>query len=136
MALAKRKSGRQLVLPSASASEAALSSGVETLWAASLLDVCAWLAGQAALSAPEPGSLPLTPDYPDFADVKGQAAARRALEVAAAGGHSILMSGPPGTGKSMLAARFLGILPAMDEAEALDAASVASLIGGFRHEHW
>lgn len=136
MALATRTAGRQLVLPAASASEAAFASGIDTLGAASLLDVCAWLAGQAALAAPEPGTLPLTPDYPDFADVKGQAAARRALEVAAAGGHSILMSGPPGTGKSMLAARFPGILPAMDEAEALEAAAVASLNGGFRHEHW
>lgn len=136
MALATRTAGRQLVLPSASASEAALASGVETLGATSLLDVCAWLAGQTSLSAPEPDALPLAPDYPDFADVKGQAAARRALEVAAAGGHSILMSGPPGTGKSMLAARFPGILPAMDETEALEAAAVASLNGGFRHEHW
>jgi magnesium chelatase family protein len=136
MALATRAAGRQLVLPAASASEAALASDVETLGAASLLDVCAWLAGQTTLSAPEPDALPLAPDYPDFADVKGQAAARRALEVAAAGGHSILMSGPPGTGKSMLAARFPGILPAMDETEALEAAAVASLNGGFRHEHW
>ncbi|MES2370563.1 MAG: YifB family Mg chelatase-like AAA ATPase [Pseudomonadota bacterium] len=136
MALATRTAGRQLVLPAASASEAALASGVETLGAASLLDVCAWLAGQTSLSAPEPNALPLAPDYPDFAEVKGQAAARRALEVAAAGGHSILMSGPPGTGKSMLAARFPGILPAMDETEALEAAAVASLNGGFRHEHW
>jgi len=136
MALATRTAGRQLVLPSTSASEAALASGVETLGAKSLLDVCAWLAGQTSLSAPEPDALPLAPDYPDFADVKGQAAARRALEVAAAGGHSILMSGPPGTGKSMLAARFPGILPVMDETEALEAAAVASLNGGFRHEHW
>lgn len=136
MALATRTAGRQLVLPAASASEAALASGIDTLGAASLLDVCAWLAGQTALSAPEPDAVPQAPDYPDFADVKGQAAARRALEVAAAGGHSILMSGPPGTGKSMLAARFPGILPAMDEAEALEAAAVASLNGGFRHEHW
>jgi len=136
MALATRAAGQQLVLPTVSADEAALAGGVETLAASSLLDVCAWLAGQTMLATPEPNTVPPTPDYPDFADVKGQAAARRALEVAAAGGHSVLMAGPPGTGKSMLAARFPGILPAMDETEALEAAAVASLNGGFRHEHW
>ncbi len=136
MALATRASGRQLVLPAQSAREAALASGVATFGAASLLDVCAWLAGQGNLveSISEPAAT--APDYPDFADVKGQRAARRALEVAAAGGHSVLMAGPPGTGKSMLAARFPGILPAMGEAEALEAAAVASLNGGFRQEHW
>ncbi|MDA8129192.1 MAG: YifB family Mg chelatase-like AAA ATPase [Betaproteobacteria bacterium] len=136
MALATRSSGRQLVLPMASASEAALARGVETLAATSLLEVCAWLAGQTTLAAADADTASAGPAYPDFADVKGQAAARRALEVAAAGGHSVLMAGPPGTGKSMLAARFPGILPAMDETEALEAAAVASLNGGFRQEHW
>jgi magnesium chelatase family protein len=136
MAIATRTVGRQLVLPAASACEAALAQGVETRGAASLLEVCAWLAGQTTLALPEAHEFPPAPDYPDFADIKGQAAARRALEVAAAGGHSVLMSGPPGTGKSMLAARFPGILPAMDETEALEAAAVASLNGGFRQEHW
>ncbi len=136
MALATRAAGHTLVLPAASASEAALASGVETHGAASLLDVCAWLAGQASLSSPAPDTAAPAPDYPDFAEVKGQTAARRALEVAAAGGHSVLMAGPPGTGKSMLAARFPGILPAMDETEAIEAAAVASLNGGFRPEHW
>ncbi|MDO9465811.1 MAG: YifB family Mg chelatase-like AAA ATPase [Thiobacillus sp.] len=136
MALATRAAGRQLVLPAASAGEAALASGVETRGATSLLDVCAWLASQGTLSEPTACSAAAAPDYPDFADVKGQAAARRALEVAAAGSHSVLMAGPPGTGKSMLAARFPGILPAMDETESLEAAAVQSLNGGFRLEHW
>ena len=136
MALATRTAGRQLVLPAASASEAALARGVETLGAGSLLEVCAWLAGQAPLAPPDANSASAEPAYPDFADVKGQTAARRALEVAAAGGHSVLMAGPPGTGKSMLAARFPGILPEMDETEALEAAAVASLNGGFRQELW
>ncbi|MFZ3043275.1 MAG: YifB family Mg chelatase-like AAA ATPase [Thiobacillus sp.] len=136
MALATRSAGRLLVLPAASAGEAALASGVETLGATSLLDVCAWLAGQGTLLEPASDPAPAAPDYPDFADVKGQAATRRALEVAAAGNHSVLMAGPPGTGKSMLAARFPGILPAMNEDEALEAAAVASLNGGFRLEHW
>ncbi|MCA1925324.1 MAG: YifB family Mg chelatase-like AAA ATPase [Thiobacillus sp.] len=136
MALATRAAQRSLVLPQVSAGEAALASGVETLAAGSLLDVCAWLSGQGTLASPSATSTAPAPCYPDFADVKGQTAARRALEVAAAGGHSVLMSGPPGTGKSMLAARFPGILPAMDETEALEAAAVASLNGGFRIEHW
>ncbi len=136
MALATRAAGRALVLPTASAREAALAMGMETRGAESLLDVCAWLAGQASLSSPAPDTAAPAPDYPDFAEVKGQTAARRALEVAAAGGHSVLMAGPPGTGKSMLAARFPGILPAMDETEAIEAAAVASLNGGFRPDQW
>ena len=136
MALATRAAGQTLVLPAQSAAEAALASGVDTLGAASLLDVCAWLAGQTSLIAPDPHSARSVPDYPDFLDVKGQNATKRALEVAAAGGHSVLMAGPPGTGKSMLAARFPGILPTMDETEALEAAAVQSLNGGFRFEHW
>ncbi|MDP3585266.1 MAG: YifB family Mg chelatase-like AAA ATPase [Thiobacillus sp.] len=136
MALATRSAGRRLVLPVASAGEAALASGVETLGATSLLEVCAWLAGQGTLPEPESRLAAAAPDYPDFSDVKGQASARRALEVAAAGSHSVLMAGPPGTGKSMLAARFPGILPAMDEIESLEAAAVQSLNGGFRLEHW
>src|SRR5512147_3134581 len=82
MALATRAAGGTLVLPAASASEAALADGIETLGAASLLEVCAWLAGQTTLAAPAADVLPRAPDYPDFADVKGQTATKRALEVA------------------------------------------------------
>ena len=74
--------------------------------------------------------------YADMADVKGQAAARRALEIAAAGGHSVLMMGAPGSGKSMLAHRFAGLLPAMTTAEALESAAVASLSGHFSLDKW
>jgi magnesium chelatase family protein len=74
--------------------------------------------------------------YPDLADVKGQAGARRALEIAAAGGHSLLLVGPPGAGKSMLAQRFAGLLPAMDVQEALESAAVASLAGRFVLQYW
>jgi magnesium chelatase family protein len=72
----------------------------------------------------------------DFHDVKGQLYAKRALEVAAAGGHSVLMSGPPGTGKSMLASRFVSILPAMTEQEALESAAIQSLNGQFKPQCW
>ena len=136
MALATRAAQQQLVLPAASATEAQLASGAEVWGATSLLDVCAWLGGQGMLTAPVTDAVASAPEYPDFSEVKGQAAAKRALEVAAAGGHSVLMSGPPGTGKSMLAARFPGILPSMSEAEALEAAAVQSLNNAFRVEHW
>jgi magnesium chelatase family protein len=80
--------------------------------------------------------LPLPSPYPDFADVKGQQHAKRALEVAAAGRHSILLVGPPGAGKTMLASRFAGVLPAMTDDEALEAAAVQSLTGGFSLAGW
>ena len=73
---------------------------------------------------------------PDLIEVKGQAAAKRGLEIAAAGGHSVLMMGPPGTGKSMLAHRFVGLLPPLSQDEALESAAVLSLNGGFAPERW
>src|SRR5690606_10543251 len=72
----------------------------------------------------------------DLADVKGQAAARRALEIAAAGGHGLLLAGPPGSGKSMLAQRFASILPPMTVQEALESAALASLAGRFTPARW
>src|SRR6266853_312307 len=105
--------------------------------AGSLLDVCAHLAGRQPLSRPAAQPIVIPPNYPDLAEVKGQAHAKRALEVAAAGSHSVLMVGPPGTGKSMLAARFAGLLPPMSGEEALESAALASLgSGGFRLENW
>jgi magnesium chelatase family protein len=102
----------------------------------SLLEVCAHLLGRAPLPPVVPRETSAGPAYPDLADVKGQPGARRALEVAAAGGHSLLMSGPPGTGKSMLASRLPGILPPMTQAEALESAAVLSLSNAFRAEAW
>lgn len=74
--------------------------------------------------------------YPDLSDVKGQAAAKRALEIAAAGGHSLLLVGAPGSGKSMLAQRFAGLLPDMSTEEALQSAVIASLGWRFSLDHW
>jgi len=132
------KDGRAFILPHANADEAALVEEAQIFPARSLLEVCAHLSGQDALSrhTPAVASGAAAFCYPDFSEVKGQSHAKRALEVAAAGGHSILMSGPPGTGKSMLASRLPGILPAMTEAEALEAAAIQSLNGSFRLENW
>jgi magnesium chelatase family protein len=129
--------GRAFVLPPRSADEAALVDGANIYQAGSLLDVCAHLAGRQPMPRAEVQPALAAPAYPDLAEVRGQAQAKRALEVAAAGGHSVLMVGPPGTGKSMLAARFPGLLPPMSTAEALESGALASLgSGGFRPEHW
>src|SRR6266852_492778 len=127
------RDGRAFVLPSASAGEAALVGEASIYQAGSLLDVCAHLAGRQPLSRPAAQPIVIPPNYPDLAEVKGQAQAKRALEVAAAGGHSVLMVGPPGTGKSMLAARFAGLLPPMSGEEALESAALASLEIGRAH---
>ena len=136
MLLACRREGRCFVLPAASAREAALLEDIRVLSAGSLLAVCAHLTGREPLPAPAAQDAGSPTDYADLADVKGQAAARRALEIAAAGGHSLLMSGPPGTGKSMLAARLPGILPPMTDAEAIETAALQSLVGPFALEQW
>jgi len=130
-------SGRGFVLPKESAAEAALVRDAQVYPAATLLEVCGHLTGESPLArfAAEVSAAP--PSYLDLADVKGQAHAKRALEVAAAGGHSLLMVGPPGTGKSMLAQRLPGLLPDMTDAQALESAAVQSLAsGGFRIERW
>jgi magnesium chelatase family protein len=131
--------GRSFVLPAANAAEAALVRSATILPAHSLLEVCAHLGGTTPIAVFDSGAvLPrLTfTGLPDLAEVKGQAQAKRALELAAAGGHSLLMSGPPGTGKSMLAQRLPGILPPMTESEALESAAVLSVAGRFDAERF
>ena len=136
LALAVARAQRPLVLPQANAQEAALALEATILPADSLLAVCAHLTGSAPLS-PCPCARPQqTQQYPDLADVKGQTVARRALEIAAAGRHSLLLFGPPGSGKSMLAQRLPGLLPPMTEAEALQSAAVLSLDGHFDARRW
>jgi len=123
--------GRSVIVPSHNATEAALA-GAEVVAASSLLDVVAHLAGREHLpdvQVPDPG--PDTDDArtPNLADVKGQQLAKRALEIAAAGNHNLLLIGPPGTGKSMLARRLPGLLPALSREEALETAAVKSIAG-------
>jgi len=145
MALALRRSPnhgtRALVLPWSSAREAALVDGLQIHGAAHLLDVVAALLPAEAenrttlpLAVADTAAVAL--DVPDLRDVKGQSAAKRALEIAAAGGHSVLMLGSPGTGKSMLAQRFAGLLPPMTQDDALESAAVLSLTGAFTQARW
>lgn len=136
MVLAAAQGERAFVLPAESAAEAALVHSDGILAADSLLAVCAHLAGSAGLPAAQAVPRADTTAYPDLADVRGQAPVKRALEIAAAGGHSLLMSGPPGSGKSMLAARLPGLLPPLDKAAALESAAVLSLAGQFRPERF
>jgi len=137
MALSARSAGRAFVLPADNAPQAALAEGVRILPARTLLEVVAHLAQEAPLAEYVNGAPRCTPSYADFCDVKGQQQVKRALEVAAAGGHSVLMVGPPGTGKSMLAARFPGILPALAESEALEVAAIHSVSSqGFEASRW
>jgi magnesium chelatase family protein len=137
MALSAKQAGRSFVLPEGNAPQAALADGARILPARTLLEVVAHLAGDAPLaqySRAGPGAAPV---YADFGDVRGQLQVKRALEVAAAGSHSVLMLGPPGTGKSMLASRFPGILPPLADGEALEVAAVHSVSSaGFDAVRW
>ncbi len=140
LALARSGYSRVLVLPQASAQEAALAQGQAVRGASDLLEVVRALRpGDEAVELKAP--LPLTAQAreagEDLADVRGQAGPRRALEVAAAGGHSLLMVGPPGSGKSMLARRLVGLLPPLDDALALESAALQGLTpAGFDVARW
>jgi magnesium chelatase family protein len=138
VALAAREAKRNLIVPTANAEEAAMISELPIYPAAHLLEVCAHLSAQTPLSLYQntPASKALI-EIADLSEVRGQYHAKRALEIAAAGGHNLLMMGPPGTGKTMLASRLPGILPPMSEAEALDSAKVLSISNqGFDPKHW
>ncbi|MES2499978.1 MAG: YifB family Mg chelatase-like AAA ATPase [Pseudomonadota bacterium] len=130
------KTKRAFILPQASAEEAGLVKDAIIYPANTLLEVCAHLSGHTLIEPYHSVKIQHTKHYPDFNEVKGQSQAKRALEIAAAGGHSVLMTGPPGTGKSMLANRFAGILPSMTEQEALESAAIQSLNGAYKLQNW
>jgi magnesium chelatase family protein len=128
--LRARAHGHGMVVPRANAAEAALVADMDVRVADSLTEVCGWLHGAHDLPAPvRMAAGAAVCDAPDLRDVRGQLQARRALEIAAVGGHHLLLVGPPGTGKTMLAERLPGILPPLTEAEALETCAVLSVAG-------
>lgn len=129
-AIQTARAGRTLILPETGAAEAALAGNGTVRVGGHLAEVIAALARGEGLAAAVPPARAETAGVPDLADVRGQHQARRALEIAAAGGHSLLLIGPPGSGKTMLASRLPGILPPLTDAEALEVAAVASVTGG------
>ncbi|TBR36557.1 MULTISPECIES: YifB family Mg chelatase-like AAA ATPase [Dyella] len=127
--LRARARGRKVVVPRANAAEAALIPDADVRVADTLSDVCGWLCGARDLAVPLGVEAIEERSGPDLIDVRGQRQARRALEIAAAGGHHLLLMGPPGTGKTMLAERLPGILPPMSESEALETCAILSVAG-------
>ncbi|MHC5789306.1 YifB family Mg chelatase-like AAA ATPase, partial [Pseudomonas idahonensis] len=136
-ALAARKAGRTLLVPRANAEEACLASGLEVIAVDHLLEAVAHFNGHAPLPPYVSDGLQEnhTP-YPDLREVQGQLAAKRALLVAAAGAHNLLFSGPPGTGKTLLASRLPGLLPPLQEDEALEVAAIQSVSSHKPLHHW
>ncbi len=137
MAIGSGEARRAFVLPAANADQAALATAARVLPARTLLEVCAHFAGESALVEHRARSAAAARPVDDLRDVRGHLQAKRALEIAAAGGHGLLLIGPPGAGKSMLAARLPGLLPAMSEAEALESAAVqCASNAGFDASRW
>ena len=136
-ALAARAAGRALLVPRANAEEASLASGLTVYAAEHLLEVAAHFSGQTPFAAYQAqGLLRQVLPYPDLADVQGQLSAKRGLLIAAAGAHNLLFSGPPGTGKTLLASRLPGLLPPLEEQEALEVAAIQSVASQSPLEHW
>ena len=137
MALQSNLDGRHFILPVVSAEEAALTGADGILGATSLLGVCAHLSERDSLPTVTAAvHSTFAANFPDLAEVRGQTQAKRVLEIAAAGSHSLLMVGPPGTGKSMLAARLPGLMPTLTLEAARASAAVLSLVGQFRPEEF
>ena len=141
MAFAMQREGAQraFILPSQSAEEAAMAEQVHIYPADSLVEVCTHFVNReecARLSRLHSSRTGCTLEFPDFADVRGHGKVKDAMLVAAAGGHNILLIGPPGSGKTMLAMRFPGLLPPMSDEEALESAAVQSLDATFKPTRW
>ncbi len=137
VAIKTSDANRVLVVPKGNGAEAALISSVVCKTADNLLDVCAWLNQIKDLPNALKANKSQTLKVRDLSDVKGQLNAKRALEIAATGGHNLLFIGPPGTGKTMLATRMVGILPPLTEDQAIEAAAIASISGkGFDINNW
>ncbi|MBN9588608.1 MAG: YifB family Mg chelatase-like AAA ATPase [Alphaproteobacteria bacterium] len=128
-ALAASEQGRGLICPAANGPEAAFAGAIDILAAPSLIALVNHMKGASVLSPPAPKVAESPRAAPDLRDVKGQESAKRALEITAAGGHNLLMIGPPGAGKSMMAARLPGLLPPLDAREALEISMIQSLAG-------
>ncbi|GAB3941087.1 YifB family Mg chelatase-like AAA ATPase [Corynebacterium tapiri] len=129
-ALAARDAGyTHIVVPVDCAAEAALATGIEVIGVPSLTIAWAYVCGSVSIPSACPESIPRTDNPKDFADVAGQASAKKAAEVAAAGAHHMLLIGPPGSGKSMIAERMPGILPDLTQEEALEVCAVRSITG-------
>lgn len=135
-AIATHQANKTLIIAKESADEAALPSLLTVLAAQHLLEVCAHLTDREHIKKYESSSSFLPRDELDLSEVKGQLLAKRALEIAAAGGHSVLMVGPPGTGKTMLAQRFCSLLPKLNEEEALEVAAIYSLSKSSKPIQW
>ncbi len=129
MAIAAKEAGRTLILPRSTASECQRVSNATLLAADNLIDVCKHFCHQQGLTTPSDETSTHKFHYPDLSEVNGQYRAKRALEIAASGGHSLIMIGPPGAGKTMLANRLPGILPDLTPQESQEVASIYSLHG-------
>ena len=132
-ALHASSQGLGLICPAAQGAEAAWAGDIELVAAPNLIALINHLRGTSVLAPPQPGRAEAAAGGPDLAQVKGQETAKRALEIAAAGGHNLLMSGPPGAGKSLLAACLPGILPELNPAEALEVSMIASVAGELKN---
>lgn len=131
--IAASRDGRALFVPEFNAAEAARPKHAQAYGSANLLALCRQLTGEEQASPACTAAASHAVAAPDLRDVKGQQRARRALEIAAAGGHSLLMMGPPGTGKTLLASRLPGILPPLDEDTSLEVATIHSVAGQPEH---